>query len=161
MGNYPFLMSGDIMQLTKNFSRAEMLVSNTATRKGISNEPDSPGIEENILKSAKFLQLVRDKLGKPIRVLSCYRSPAVNKAVGGSKTSAHMKGLAVDIQVDGMSNKALAEFIRDNFEYDQIILEFPPNGWVHVGIKTFTAKRMQLLTASKVNGKTVYTTGLA
>ena len=137
-----------------------MLASITATRLGISNEPTSKEIENNIIRCAQFLQELRDKINKSIRVFSCYRSPKVNKAVGGSKTSAHMQGLAVDFEVTGMSNKELAEYIRDNFtDYDQIILEFPPGGWVHVGIATETSNRKQNLTAKKKNGKTVYSSG--
>lgn len=148
-------------QLTKNFTRAEMLVSNTATRHGISNNPESLEIEINILKSAQFMQSVRDKVEKPIRILSCYRSPRVNRLVGGSRNSAHMKGLAIDFICPGLANKELAKIIQDNFKYDQLILEFPPNGWVHVGIATATANRNQELTATKVNGKTVYNQGIA
>jgi zinc D-Ala-D-Ala carboxypeptidase len=159
-----YFIFGDYMQdiqLTPNFTRNELLVSSTATRLGISNQPDSIEIEENLMKMAKFLQQVRDKLGKPIRILSVYRSPAVNKAVGGSKTSAHMKALAADIVVPGMSVKALCEFIKNNFEYDQVIYEFGESGWCHVGIANNGKKRLQLLTAQKVGGKTVYKSGLA
>lgn len=139
----------------KNFSRAEMLVSNTAIRKGISNEPDSAEIEANLLRSAKYMQSIRDKLGKPIRILSCYRSPAVNKAVGGAKNSAHMKARAVDIQVENMPNKELAEFIRKNFpDASQIILEF--NSWVHVEIPGNNRGLNQYITAVKQDGRTVY-----
>lgn len=149
------------MQLTKNFSRAELLISNTATRLGLSNEPTGHEIEENLIRTAKYLQTIRDKLGKPIRVLSGYRSPAVNKAVGGSLTSAHMRALAVDMVSPSMDNRDFAEFIRHNFEYDQLILEFPPNGWVHVGIPTTHHTRNEVMTAVKVYGKTVYKPGLA
>jgi hypothetical protein len=152
------------MQLAKNFSRSEMLVSNTATRLGLSNEPATPEIEANLLRSAKYLQTIRDKLGKPIRVLSCYRSPAVNKAVGGSATSAHMRALAIDMVAQDIDNRDLAEFIRDNFEYDQIILEFydkkTNGGWVHVGTPSPHHTRNEVLTAVKVYGKTVYKQGL-
>lgn len=149
-----------------NFTRAEMLRSNTAIRRGIPNTPASEDIEQNILEMAWFLQRLRNALandfGKavPIRVLSVYRNPAVNKAVGGSRTSAHLRGKAADIEMDGLSNKKLAEFIRDKFgnEVDQIINEFPPDGWVHVGLAD--KPRRQLLTAVKVNGKTHYKIGL-
>lgn len=152
----------------KNFSRKELLWSATGTRLGIDNVPESEQIEHNILATAHFLQDLRDALnshfGKemPIRVYSCYRCPRLNRAVGGSKTSAHMKGLAADIVVQDMTPLALAEFIRDHFEFDQVILEF--NQWVHVGIPTPHSSRRQLLTAVKdrVNGvlKTKYLTGI-
>ena len=151
------------MNLTENFTRAEMLVSATAARKGISNEPASPEIEANLLRSAQYMQQLRDKLGKPIHILSCYRSPAVNKAVGGAKTSAHMKALAIDFTVQGQSNRHTAEWVRDNFDYRQLILEFPDSasgGWVHVEIPG-RAGNPEILLATKIGGRTVYKTGFA
>lgn len=142
-----------------NFSRSEMLVSATAARHGISNEPTSDEIEANILKCAKFMQLLRNKLDRPIRILSCYRSPEVNRLVGGSKTSAHMRGLAIDFVVPGMDTKKVAEFVVNNFKFDQCIYEF--GSWVHVGIATDKSQRQQVLTARKSGGKTVYLTGIA
>jgi hypothetical protein len=149
-----------------NFTRAEMLRSNTAIRRGIANTPESAEIEQNIANMAWFLQRLRnalsDHLGQPtpISVLSVYRNPAVNKAVGGSRTSAHLRGQAADIEVKGMANKQLAQFIQLRFgeEIDQIINEFPPDGWVHVGLAD--KPRKQLLTAVKFNGKTHYKVGL-
>lgn len=152
-----------------NFTRNEMLVSSTAKQLGLSNEPHSEEIEENIWKTAMFLQRVRDEIAKAgnkhpaIRVYSCYRSPEVNKAVKGSKTSAHLQGLAADIVVDGWMPVRLAHFIADNFDYDQVINEF--GEWVHVGIATGQCARKQMLTAVKEekNGKmvTVYKRGFA
>ncbi|MGZ8220316.1 MAG: D-Ala-D-Ala carboxypeptidase family metallohydrolase [Methylobacter sp.] len=154
----------------KNFSRAELLRSNTAMRLGIKNEPDSDELEQNILNTALFLQRLRDKLQAvekeplKIRVYSCYRSPELNRAVGGSKSSAHMKGLAADIVADDWTPMQLATFIRAHFEFDQLILEFPDKnggGWVHVGIPTLTEpSRHAVLTAKKINGETVYLHGL-
>jgi hypothetical protein len=110
------------------------------------------------------LQPLRDALGKPISISSGYRSPDVNKAIGGSATSDHTRGQAADIEVAGMSNKDLAEHIRDNLKFTQLILEFPSRndpsaGWVHV---SYNAKdlKCQVLTATRVNGRTVYTAGL-
>lgn len=141
-----------------------MLVSATAARKGISNEPASPEIEANLLSSAQYMQQLRNKLGKPIQILSCYRSPAVNRAVGGSKNSAHIHALAIDFVIPGaLSNKYVAEWIRDNFEFRQLILEFPDTasgGWVHVEIPGRMGMP-EILLATKIGGKTVYKTGLA
>lgn len=154
MSNYP-----------KNFSRAEMLHSDTGTRLGIENKPENEAIENNLLTTANFLQSLRDKIleetGKErsIHVLSCYRCPKLNKAVGGSKTSAHMVALAADIRADGMTVRELAEFIIANFDhFDQIIDEF--DSWVHVGVATKESCRKQVLSARKVNGKTKYLSGL-
>lgn len=145
-----------------NFSRQELLFSATGTRLGIDNTPDSQEKENNILKTALFLQDLRDKLKEhykkdvPIRVYSCYRSEELNNAVGGSKTSAHKNGLAADIVAVGLSNKELGNFIVTNLEFDQLIYEFGESGWIHVGIKTEKSNRRMVLSASKVNGKTVY-----
>lgn len=142
-----------------------MLHSETGTRLGIKNEPENAQIEENILKVANFLQalrndiLVKTGVERTIRVLSCYRSPELNKAVGGSKTSAHMHGLAADITIDGMTPKEVCHYLIENInKWDQIILEF--DRWTHIGIATDSACRKQILTAKKVNGTTKYLPGI-
>ncbi len=145
-----------------------MLKSAAATRSGIVNDtmhdPDRVYVEINMLRTARFVQSIRDGLTKklnketPVIILSGYRSPDVNRLVGGSKTSAHMRGLAADIRVDGMSCMDLAHFITQNFpSFDQVILEF--GQWVHVGLAE-SNPRGQILTAKKVNGRTVYLSGL-
>jgi hypothetical protein len=92
-----------------------------------------------------------------------YRSPEVNKAIGGSATSDHTRGMAADFEVIGVPNKVVAEWVRDNCKFRQLILEFPganPNdGWVHVAYNKDDLKG-QVLTAKKINGKTQYLPGL-
>jgi zinc D-Ala-D-Ala carboxypeptidase len=88
----------------------------------------------------------------------------VNKAIGGSTTSDHTRGQAADFEVLGMPNKELAEWIRDNLKFTQLILEFPsktdPNaGWVHCSYDKANLK-CEVLTATKVRGKTAYQFGL-
>lgn len=147
-------------KITENFCWEEMTRSESGTRHGISNEPATAEIKGNIVHTAHELQKLRTALNKPIRVFSCYRSREVNKLVGGSLTSAHMLGLAADIYCPELSNAELANFIAARFEYDQIILEFPPGGWVHWGIKPVAGRcRSQQLTALKRNGKTCYENG--
>jgi hypothetical protein len=107
---------------------------------------------------------VRDHFGKSVVVTSGYRSPEVNAAVGGSKTSDHCKGQAADIEIPGVPNAELAEWIRDNLDFTQVILEFytqgiPDSGWVHVSYDPANLKK-QSLTAVKQDGKTVYLQGL-
>lgn len=147
------------MMLGKYFSKREMERSATATRLGLSNS-----IPDNLLDNAKLvagkLDVIREHYGKPVTVLSCYRAPTVNAAVGGSKTSAHRLAMAADVEIDGVSILELCRWCRDNIaDYDQIIYEFGEDGWMHIGFSN-TAPRKQLLTAKKVNGKTVYTEGL-
>jgi len=110
------------------------------------------------------LQPLRDAYGVGIKVNSGYRSPDVNAAVGGSRTSDHCKGQAADIEIPGVANAELAQYIADNFEFTQLILEFytqgiPDSGWVHVSYDSNNLKR-QVMTAVRQNGRTVYLQGL-
>ena len=151
------------MKLSTNFSVAELSKSEAATRQGLDNTPSMEVIDCLQALVDNVLQPLRDKLG-PIVVTSGYRSPAVNKAIGGSATSDHCKGQAADIEVLNMDNKALAEYIRDNMKFTQLILEFyrkgvPDSGWVHVSYNAKNLKN-QVLTAVKVDGKTVYHNGI-
>jgi hypothetical protein len=148
------------LQITKHFSLREMTRSAKGQELGLKNDPP-PELMPNILKICERLEQVRAHYGKPITVRSCYRSPEVNKAVGGSKTSAHRFGLAADFLVDGVANIDVARWCRDNIaDYDQIIYEFGPTGWVHMGFTVTSQPRKQLLSAVKQGGKTVYKQGL-
>ncbi len=152
------------MNLTKNFTLAEMTKSETALRHGIDNTPGEAEIAALKLLAEKVLQPVRDHFGKGVKVNSAYRSPAANQKVGGSPTSDHCRGQASDIEIPGVPNAELAEWIRDNLEFRQLILEFytpgvPDSGWVHVSYVADDNKK-QVLTATKKDGKTVYLEGL-
>jgi len=148
------------VRLTTNFTVEEMERSNTAIRKGLDNTCPTE-YHANMMLVAIELQKVRDHYDAPVRVLSCYRTPAVNLAVGGSPTSAHRYALAADFTVDGVSNEDVARWCAENIpNYDQIINEFPPSGWVHIGF-TKNEPRKQLLTAVKDGMHTVYRTGLS
>ena len=146
-------------QITKNFTLAELIYSATAVKKGIDNKPTEEHYKNMVSLCKNVLQPLREKLGKPITVNSCYRCPKLNAAVGGVKTSQHCNGQAADIEVMGMSNYDLACYIRDNFEFDQLILEFCDNlkndknsGWVHVSYKD-SGNRKQTLTINKSGTK--------
>lgn len=145
-------------RLSAHFTLAEMTASATAARKGIANVAP-PEIVDTLFLTADRMEKVRALLGgNPIRVLSGYRSPAVNKAVGGSKNSAHMTGHAVDFTCDGFGTSAqvAAHLAQHLTHFDQIIEEF--GQWVHIGFGP--GKRQQLLTARKVGGRTRYTPGI-
>jgi hypothetical protein len=151
-------------QLTANFSLHELSKSETALRMGLDNTPDDEATENLRLLCEKVLQPVRDHYGKGVKVNSAYRSPESNAAVGGSKTSDHCKGMAADIEIPGVANADLAQWIMDNLEYTQLILEFytpgiPDSGWVHVSYDPNNLKKQEL-TATKVAGKTQYLPGL-
>ena len=153
------------MNLSANFTLKELTKSDTATRLGLDNTPNDEALENLKLLCEKVLQPVRDHFGKSVTVNSGYRSPESNAAVGGSKTSDHCKGQACDLEIDGIPNPELAQWIMDNLEYTQLILEFytpggdPNAGWVHVSYDPNNLKKQEL-TAVKVAGKTQYLQGL-
>jgi hypothetical protein len=152
------------MNLSANFSLKELTKSDTATRLGIDNTPDEEALDNLKTLCDKVLQPVRDHFGKSVTVNSGYRSPESNAAVGGSKTSDHCKGMAADIEIAGVANAELAQWIMDNLDYTQLILEFytqgiPDSGWVHVSYDPKNLKKQEL-TAVKVAGKTQYLQGL-
>ena len=152
------------MNLTANFSLHELSKSETALRMGFDNTPDDEATENLRLLCEKVLQPVRDHYGKGVKVNSAYRSPESNAAVGGSKTSDHCKGMAADIEIPGVANADLAQWVMDNLDYTQLILEFytpgiPDSGWVHVSYDPNNLKKQEL-TATKVAGKTQYLPGL-
>lgn len=152
------------MNLTANFTLHEMTKSETALRLGIDNTPGEQEIANLTLLCEKVLQPVRDHYAKGVKINSAFRHPDTNRAVGGSTTSDHCKGLAADLEIPGVPNAELAEWIKDNLEFRQLILEFytpgiPDSGWVHVSYDPNDLKK-QVMTATKQNGKTVYLPGL-
>lgn len=148
-------------QLTKNFTVAEL----TKTSVKADNTPGPEHIENMRALAEKILQPLRDEMGRPMRVNSCYRSAAVNKAVGGSATSQHSSAEAADIEFDGFDNLELGYKIIDmKLPFDQLIFEFlvpgdPNGGWIHVSHKRAGKQRGQVLTATRVGGKTTYIPG--
>jgi len=152
------------MKLSKNFSMAEFTKSQTATRRGIDNTPQGEHLEAAKALFENAVQKVRDHFG-PTVLNSGYRSPELNEAVGGSPKSQHCKGEAADIEVPGVANAELAQWIVDNLDFDQVILEFytpgiPDSGWVHISYKADGSNRKSILTASRVDGKTQYSHGI-
>lgn len=119
----------------KYFSIKEMTKSNTATAKGIDNTPDQT-VTNNLTKLIEaVLDPLREWYGKPIIVNSGYRCEALNKAIGGAKSSQHMLGEAADITVGSKEeNEKLFNYIKDNLEFDQLINE-SDFSWVHVSYR--------------------------
>lgn len=160
----PALVVTPDMQLSPHFKLNEFTKSETAIRKRIDNTP-GPVHAANLKKVCeKIIEPVRNHFGKPVRINSGYRGPALNAAVGGSSKSQHCNGQAVDFEIDGLPNPELAKWVAENCEFDQIILEFydpkegPNSGWVHASYAE-GANRKQKLTAVTENGKTVYKPG--
>ncbi len=126
--------------LSPSFRLSEFVASQTAARRGLDNTPPPAAIAALQTLCVEVLQPVRDHFARPVIVSSGYRAPAVNAAVGGSKTSQHMLGEAADIEIAGVSNYDLAKWIYANLRFDQLILEFytpgqPSSGWVHVSYR--------------------------
>ena len=138
------------MRLSKNFLLSEITHSNTAKRLGILNEPNKEHLKNLQGLVREVIQPIRDGLG-PIRVTSGYRSPALNRAIGGSHKSQHCKGQALDIQfwkAGKMKNKEIYDFvIKNNIEFDQMINEFDFS-WIHISFRE-DHNRGQILEAYK------------
>jgi len=148
-----------MVRLSKNFTLQEFTKSQTAERRGIDNTPVEGHLENAKALFENVVQPVRDNFGVTV-INSGYRSGDLNYAIGGSNTSQHCKGQAVDIECPGTPNYDVAKWIEENLEFDQLILEFytpgiPDSGWVHVSYKS-EDNRKSVLTAMKENGKTIY-----
>ena len=149
------------MQLSKNLALAEVIRRETAKRKGISNMPTPQHIENFKKLAENVFQPIREHFGVPIHISSGYRSKALNTAVGGSLSSQHCSGEAIDIDMDGTSitNKQIFDFIKENLNFDQMIWEFGTDtnpDWVHVSYESTGKQRKQILKAVKAGGATKY-----
>jgi hypothetical protein len=149
------------MQLSTNLSLAEVTRSETAKRRGISNMPTAEHIENFKKLAINIFQPIREHFGKPILISSGYRSAELNKAIGGSLSSQHCSGEAIDIDMDGtdITNAQVFNYIKENLNFDQMIWEFGTDAnpdWVHVSFAANRSQRKQILVAKKVNGKTTY-----
>jgi hypothetical protein len=139
------------MQLSKNFKLEEFEKSMTATRMGIDNKAGSGEIKSLTDLCYEVLEPVRAKFGKPIMISSGYRSEALCEAIGSKKTSQHTKGQAVDFEIMGIHNLKVAHWIKENCDFDQLILEYfnrkeKNAGWVHVSYNEKGNNRKAVLT---------------
>jgi hypothetical protein len=149
------------MQLSQNLSLPEMLRSESAKRNGITNKPTAEHIENMKALATNIFQPIRDHFKVAIHISSGYRSKELNKAIGGSQTSQHSKGEAMDIDMDGtaITNRQIFLFIKDNLDFDQLIWEFGTKAnpdWVHVSFKSKGTNRKQVLMAKRIAGKVTY-----
>ena len=147
------------MKLSPHLDLSEIIRSDSAKRNGISNMPTPEHIENFKLLAEKIFEPIREHFCVPIRISSGYRSKELNAKIGGSATSQHCKGQAVDIDMDGTSltNKQIFDYIKDNLPFDQLIWEFGNEencDWVHVSY--VPNGRKQILKAFKMNGATKY-----
>jgi hypothetical protein len=149
------------MQLSKNLALVEVTRSETAKRRGISNMPTPEHIENFKLLAEKVFQPIREHFGVPIHISSGYRSKALNTAIGGSLSSQHCSGEAIDIDMDGTSvtNAQIFNYIKDNLSFDQLIWEFGTDSnpdWVHVSYESTGKQRKQMLKAVRSAKGTAY-----
>jgi hypothetical protein len=149
------------MQISKHLSLAEVSRSETAKRKGINNTPSGEHLENFKKLAENIFEPIREHFKVPIIISSGYRSKELNSAIGGSSTSQHCQGEAIDIDMDGTSitNAQIFHFIKDNLVFDQMIWEFGTDknpDWVHVSYESTGKQRKQILKAVKSGGKTSY-----
>ena len=159
-------------KITPHLTYHEVIRSMTATRKGINNEPDEEQLDnirrlaENIFEPLREIVSTERGVSSPIRITSCFRSKALNTAIGGSKTSDHCTGRAMDIDIDGMYdeddliNADLFYIIEEQLPFDQLIWEFGDDNnpsWVHVGYRGIAENRNSILKAFRgEDGRTDY-----
>ena len=147
--------------ISEHISYKEGTYSNTAIRRGINNTPDDEQLANMELIAEKIFEPLRAHVGGPIKINSFFRSPELNKAIGGSSKSQHCKGQAMDIDdtFGKMTNAEMYHWIKDNLDFDQMIWEFGdddnPN-WVHVSYVSDVSNRNRCLKAYKEEGKTKY-----
>jgi zinc D-Ala-D-Ala carboxypeptidase len=148
------------MKLSPNFSLEEM----TRTSQPYPNVPGPVEVARMKAVCEYVLEPIRAHYGRPVRVNSAFRAVRVNRAVGSSDKSQHPKGEATDIEIDGVPNAELACWIKDNLEFDQLILEayrpgVPGSGWVHVSFRIGN-NRKQCLTMTMGTHGPVYSRGI-
>ena len=144
------------MQLSDHFTLSELTKSSTAERLGMKNEPGSTEVENLIMVCDQILEPVRNHYGIPFVPNSGFRDLHLNREIGSSDNSQHVKGEAVDFEVPGIPNKEVALWVMDNCEFDQLILEFykegvPDSGWVHC---SYTLSKNNRKSARVFDGKT-------
>ena len=159
------------MKISKNITYKEATVSNTAKLYSIENVPNEFQLANMKMVAEKCFQPLRDWYGKPIGVSSFFRSEELNKKLGSSKTSQHLQGLyseneegAIDIDADvfdnGITNKAIFEWLKVNVEFDQLIWEYGSEvepAWVHVSFRKGANRKMLLNARKNSKNKTYYT----
>ena len=143
------------MNLSKHVTVEEFCFSPSALRAGIKNVMALQQLENATLLCEKVFEPLREYVGKPIKINSGFRSPSLNRAIGGSSSSQHCKGQAMDLE---LHDKELFDWIIDNLEYDQLIAEFGTDNhfaWFHISY-SHKNNRKEVLRATKKAGKTVY-----
>lgn len=148
------------MNISKHITLSEATKSQQAVRMGLANQPAPEHLEAMRHVAENIFERARAHFGVPIAITSFYRSYALNKAIGGSATSQHCLGQAIDMDADvlgGLTNAQLFHYIKNNLDFDQLIWEYGNSeqpDWVHASLK-MGLNRRQILVVKKVSGKTV------
>ena len=148
-------------KISNHITFRESINSYTAKRKGIENTPNEYEITNMYILAHKVFEPLRKWVGGPIKINSFFRSEELNKAIGGSSTSQHCQGRAMDIDdVYGYkTNAEMFNYIKDNLDFDQLIWEFGTDDnpdWIHVSYCSVNENRKRCLKAYRENGKTKY-----
>jgi len=147
--------------ISEHISYKEGVYSITATRLGIDNTPGDDQLHFMEIIAEKVFEPLREWVGGPIKINSFYRCPELNKAIGGSTTSQHCKGQAIDIDdtFGKATNAEMFNFIKENLDFDQMIWEFGDDDnpdWVHISYVSEEKNRNRCLKAYRKDGKTKY-----
>ena len=150
------------MKISPNLSLAEITRSDTAKRQNIDNTPTAEHLENFKVLAERVFEPIRSHFNTPIFISSGYRSKALNDFIGGSLSSQHCKGQAIDIDMDGskgdVTNRMVFDYIKNKLDFDQLIWEFGTDfnpDWVHVSFVK-SGNRKQKLKAVRSGGKTTY-----
>jgi len=149
------------MGISKHISDKESVYSRTAQRLGIDNTPTQEHKDNMVKLAVEVFEPLRSYVSGPIKINSFYRSPELNKAIGGSSKSQHCNGQAIDIDdtFGILTNAEMYKFIKQHLDFDQMIWEFGDEDnpdWVHVSYVSEDENRNRCLQAYKENGKTKY-----
>jgi len=149
------------MSISKHISYKEGVYSRTATRLSVKNNPNAEQMENMITIAEEVFEPLRMWVGGPIKINSFFRSPELNKAIGGSGKSQHCHGQAIDLDdtFGKATNAEMFEFIKEHLDFDQIIWEFGDEtnpDWVHISYVSPEQNRNRCLKAYKENSKTKY-----
>jgi len=149
------------MKLSANFELAELIKSQVAERKGIPNNPSPDQIDNLKSLCINVLQPIRSEFDKPVIISSGFRSAELCIAIGSKPTSQHSEGKAADLEIPGVDNMELAMWIKNNLNFDQLILEFykdgqPNSGWIHVSWNGDDNRNQTLRAMRNDNDKVVY-----
>ena len=147
--------------ISKHVTYKEGTYSNTANRLGLANDPTEEQLQNMKLVAEKVFEPLREHVSHPIKINSFFRGPQLNKAIGGSHSSQHCKGQAMDIDdsYGNATNAYMYEWIKKNLDYDQMIWEFGTDenpDWVHVSFVKEGINRNRCLKAYKEEGRTKY-----